>query len=100
MKFELDFSNYATKADFKNVTVDTSSFAIKDDLANLKCDVEKLDIDNLKNIPTNLNNVENKVDKFDVNELIPVLDDLSKLSDVGKMMLLKKIYIMLRSKNI
>ena len=96
MKYELDLSNYATKADFKNVTVDTSSFAIKDDLANFKCDVEKLGIDNLKNIPTNLNNLESKVDKLDVNELIPVLDDLIKLSDVVKMMLLKKMYIMLR----
>ena len=43
-------SNYATKIDFKNVTrVDTSSFAKKKtDLAYLKSDVDKLDIDKLK----------------------------------------------------
>ena len=36
VKFELDFSNYATKADLKNTTgVDTSEFAKKVDLASL-----------------------------------------------------------------
>ena len=42
---------------FKNATgVDTSDFAKKTDLANLKSDVDKLDIDKLKNIPSNLSN--------------------------------------------
>ena len=46
VKVELDLSNYATKTDLKNATgVDTSSFAKKTDLANLKSDVDKLDID-------------------------------------------------------
>ena len=40
-------SNYATKTDLKIATgVDTSSFAKKTDLANLKTDVDKLDIEN------------------------------------------------------
>ena len=57
----VDLSNYATKTDLKNVThVDTSSFALKTNLANLKTEVDKLDID----------------------KLIPVPVDLSKLSDV------------------
>ena len=44
-------SNYATKADLKNVAVpDTSDFAKKTDLANLKSGVDKLDIDKLKNL--------------------------------------------------
>ena len=48
MKVELDFSNYATKADLKNATeVDTSSFAEKTDLATLKSNGDKLDIDKL-----------------------------------------------------
>ena len=34
------------------------------DLANLKSDVSKLDIDKFKNVPTNLRNLENKVDKI------------------------------------
>ena len=49
VKVELDFSNYATKADLKNATcVDTSKLARKIDLASLKSDVGKLDIDKLK----------------------------------------------------
>ena len=47
-------SNYATKIDFKNAAgVDTSTFAKKVDLANLKSGVDKLDIDKSKNITTN-----------------------------------------------
>ena len=43
MKFELDLSNYATQADFKNgISVDTSEFAKKVDLANLKSNVDNL----------------------------------------------------------
>ena len=46
MKVELDLSNYATKSDFKNATgIDTSKFAKKVDLARLKSNVEKLDVD-------------------------------------------------------
>ena len=53
VKTELDLSNYATK-DLKNATgVDTLDFAKKTDLANLKSDVDKLDINKLKTVPTN-----------------------------------------------
>ena len=49
----VDLSNYATKDDIKNIThVDTSSFALKTNLANLKSEVDKLDVDKLKPIPT------------------------------------------------
>ena len=48
-KLELDVSNYATKADLRNAAgVDTSKCAKKLDLANLKCDVDKLAIDQFK----------------------------------------------------
>ena len=61
VKVELDLSNYATKADLKNSTgVDTLSFAKKTELANLKSDIDKLDIDKLKNVPTNLSNLKSK----------------------------------------
>ena len=55
-KVELSLSNYATNLNYatslKNVTgVDTSKFAKKFDLASLKSSVDKLDIDNLKNVP-------------------------------------------------
>ena len=49
VKVELGLSNYATKADLKNTTgVDTLKFTKKVDLANLKSNIEKLDIDKLK----------------------------------------------------
>ena len=41
--------------------------------ANLKSDVDKLDIDKLKNTPTNLSNLKNKVDKLDIDKLVPFL---------------------------
>ena len=60
---KVDLSNYATKADIKNIShIDTSSFALKSNLAILKT----------------------KVDKLDIDKLIPVPVDLSKLKDVGK----------------
>ena len=91
VKVELDLSNYATKTDLKNATgIDTSSFAKKVDLANLKSNVDKLDIDKLKNVPTNLSNLKSKVDKLDVDKLVPVPVDLSKLSDVVKNDVVKK----------
>ena len=62
-------TNYATKTGLKNVTyVDTSSFALKTNLANLKTEVDKLDID----------------------KLVPVSTDLSKLSNVVKNYVVKK----------
>ena len=62
VKVELDLSNYATKADLKTTTgVDTSKFAKKFDLANLKSNVDKLDINKLKNVSTNLSNLKSKV---------------------------------------
>ena len=77
--------SYTTKADLKNATsIDTSDFAKKTDLANLKSDADKLDIDKLKNIPSGLNSLKNELDKLDVDKLVPVSIDLSKLSGVVK----------------
>ena len=44
----------------------------------------------MKNIPTNLNNLKSKVHKLDVDKLVPVPVDLSKLSDVVKNDVVKK----------
>ena len=70
IKVKIDLNNYATKTDVKNIShVDTSTFALKTNLANLKTDVDKLGID----------------------KLVATAVDLSKLSNVVKMMLLKKV---------
>ena len=61
-------SNYATKKDIKNIShFDTSSFALKASLASLKSEAHTLDID----------------------KLAPTPADLSKISNVVEMMLLK-----------
>ena len=66
---KVDLSNYATKAGIKNISdIDTSSFALKKNLASLKTEVDKLDTD----------------------KLVPVPVDLSKLSDVIKNDVVKK----------
>ena len=51
--------SYATKIDLKNATgVDTSSFGKKIDLASLKPDADKLDVDKLKNVPNGLRSLK------------------------------------------
>ena len=60
---KVDFSNYATKTDIKNISyIDTSSFVLKSNLASLT----------------------KEADKLDINKLVPVPVELSKLSDVVK----------------
>ena len=59
---KLDLSNYATKTDLNNLThVDTSSFALKINLANLKTEVDKLDTDKLKTVSVDLSKLSNVV---------------------------------------
>ena len=66
---KVDLSNNATKTDIKNISHDdTSSFALKTNLANLKTEVDKLGIEKLVSVPV----------------------DLSKLSDVLKNDVVKK----------
>ena len=67
---KIDLSYYATKTDLKT-HVDTSSFAQNTDLANLKTEVDKLIIDKLAPVPV----------------------DLSKLSDIVKNDVVKKLYL-------
>ena len=60
----VDLSNYAIKADIKDIShVDTSSFALKTNLANLKNEVDKLDIDKLVPVPVDLSKLSNVVKK-------------------------------------
>ena len=57
---------------------------LKIHLANLKSNVDKLDIGKMKNVQTNSNKLKSKVDKLDVDKLGSVPVDLSKLNDVVK----------------
>ena len=59
-------------------------------MANLKSNVEKLNIDELKNISNNLSNLKNKLDKLDVDKLVPVPVDLSKLNNLLEDYFVKK----------
>ena len=69
IKVELDLSYYVTKDDVKNIThVDVSSYATKSNLASLKTELDKIDVDKLKTVP----------------------DDLAKLSNVVKNEVVKK----------
>ena len=71
---KVDLSNYATKTDVKNITyVDTSGFALKTNLASLKTEVDKLDIDKLKSLLNNLSKLKTKVDKLDTDKLVTFL---------------------------
>ena len=88
IKVELDLSNYATKKDIKDIThVDTSSYALKTNLAALKTEVDNIDTDKLKAVPddfaklnnvvkndvikmTEYNTLKNKVDVIDTSGFV------------------------------
>ena len=71
IKVELDLSNYSTKTDLKNEThVDDSSFASKTNLASLKTQVDKLDIDKLTLVPNYLAKLSNAVKPDVVNKTV------------------------------
>ena len=66
----VDLSNYATKTDIKNIShVDTLSFALKPNWASLKTEVDKLDIDRLVPIPVNLSKLSDAVENDVVKKL-------------------------------
>ena len=63
INIELDLTNYATKTDLKNIThVDVSSFASKTNLAALKTEVDKVDVDELKTAPVDLAKLTNAIE--------------------------------------
>ena len=86
----VDLSNYATKADIKNITlVDTSGYALKRNLANLKSEVDKLDIDKLVPVPTDLSKLSNVVKnvvvkKTDYNKVVTKIDNIDASGFVFK----------------
>ena len=109
IKVELDLTNYATKTDLKIIThIDVSGYASKTNLAALKSEVDKIDVDKLKTTPADLaklsnvvkndvikktdyNTLKNKVDAIDTSVFVTrtkftadtnSLDD--KIDKVGK----------------
>ena len=67
---KVGLSNYAMKTDIKNFShVDTSSFAWKSNLASLRTEVDKLDIDKLEAVPVNLSKLSDAVTKYDTDKI-------------------------------
>ena len=59
---KFDLSNYATKTDLKNILhIDVSNYALKSNLASLKIEVDKLDIDKRTSVPIDLAKLSNVV---------------------------------------
>ena len=77
IKVELDLANYATKTDLKNIThVDVSSFASKTNL--LKTEVDKIDADKLKTVPTELAKLTNAIE----NDVVKKTDYNTKVTSI------------------
>ena len=79
VKVELDLANYATKTDLKNINhVDVSSFASKTNLAALKTEVDKIDVDKLKTAPVDLAKLTNSVK----NDVVKKTDYNAKVTSI------------------
>ena len=77
IKVELDLTNYATKADLKNITyVEVSTYASKTNLAALESEVDKIDTDKLKTVPDDLAKLSNVVK----NDVVKKTDYSTKLT--------------------
>ena len=79
VKVELGLTNYATKADLKNIThVDVSSFTSKTNLVALKTEVDKIDTDKLKTAPNDLPKLTNAIE----NDVVKKTDYNTKVSSI------------------
>ena len=79
VKVELDSTNYATKNDLKNITdVDVSTFASKTNLAALKTEVDKIDVDKLKTTPVDLAKLTNAIE----NDVVKKTDYNTKVTSI------------------
>ena len=79
IKVELNLTNYATKNDLKYIThVDVSTYASKTNLAALKSEVDKIDVDKLKATPTDLDRLSNLVK----NDVVKKTDYNTKVTSI------------------
>ena len=79
IKVELDLANYAIKDDVKNIThVDVSSYAANTNLAALKSEIDKIDVDKLKTVPVDLAKLSNLVK----NDVVKKTDYNTKVTSI------------------
>ena len=112
IKVELDLSSYATKKDINDIThVDVSGFVTKTNLAALKSEVDKIDVDKLKTAPVDLaklsNVVKNVVKKTDYNTKVTSTQNqiagvtkntLDNLADITKLKAVDTSNLVLKTK--
>ena len=110
---KVDLSNYAAKSDLKNATgVDTSKLAEKFDLASLKAEIDKINVDKLNTVPVDLSNLSNAVNsevvkKFASDKLVAKVNNIATSgfvlnteydtdnSDLQKLMMQTKKFLIL-----
>ena len=110
---KVDLSNYAAKSDLKNATgVDTSKLAEKFDLASLKAEIDKINVDKLNTAPVDLSNLSNAVNsevvkKFASDKLVAKVNNIATSgfvlnteydtdnSDLQKLMMQTKKFLIL-----
>ena len=84
IKVELDLTNYETKTDLKSTThTDVNSFASKTNLATLKTEVDKIDVDKLKTVPVDLAKLGNVVN----NDVVKKTDYNTKTTSIENLLL-------------
>ena len=84
IKANIDLSNYATKTDIKNIShIDTLNFALKANLAHLKTEVDKLDIDKSVPVPAYFSK-SSDVKKTVYDKLVPKIDNIDTSDFVFK----------------
>ena len=90
IKVKIDFTNYATKKDINDIThVDTSNFVLKTNLSSLKTEVDKLDIGKLATVPVDLSKLSNVV-KYDVIKKVDYNKLVTKVDNIDTSGLVKK----------
>lgn len=89
---QVDLSNYAVKSDAKKETVvDTTLFAKQlDSTLLISSQVDTLDVNDLKTVPDDLNNLESRVNEICVDKLKAVPINLKKIFDVADIDFVKK----------
>ena len=82
---KVDLSNYATKAHTKNISyVDTSSFELESKLVSLKTEVDKVDIDKLVPVPVDLSKLSDVVKKTAYDKLVAKVNSIDASAFVLK----------------